>query len=133
MRNSLAQQRLDRLRAPDEGELEDDRVVVLRLPAYSARQQIALLVDAAVAREGRQQVEMDSHVRPRPVTTADAADGTFAVDVTLVAGLNRLMIQSTTDGLTVRSWVGTNIELESIPALRRALPRGATVDIVYLP
>jgi hypothetical protein len=66
------------------------------------------------------------------MTTADATDGTFSLDVTLDPGMNRLTVEATGDGATVRSWVGTNFELESIPA-RPALPRGKTVDVVYLP
>ncbi len=65
--------------------------------------------------------------------TADATDGTFTIDVTLRPGINRITVSATVDGVTERSWVGTNFELENIPALSRALPRGATIDIVHLP
>lgn len=65
--------------------------------------------------------------------TADSGNGTFSVDVALNAGINRVVISATTDGVTLRSWVGTNYELESIPSLRQALPRGATIDVVHLP
>jgi hypothetical protein len=64
---------------------------------------------------------------------ADATTGAFSIEVTLRPGLNRLAVRAEQDGVTVRSWVGTSFELEQIPELRLALPRGALIDVVYLP
>ncbi len=66
-------------------------------------------------------------------TTIAGPDGTFTVDYPLADGINRLAVEATVDGVTSRSWVGTNIELEMVPALMQSLPRGATIDIVRVP
>jgi hypothetical protein len=66
-------------------------------------------------------------------TATAGSDGSFAVDYTLAAGINRLAVEAEVDGVTARSWVGTNIELEMVPALMQSLPRGATIDVVHVP
>jgi len=91
----------------------------------------AVVTIAGTAAVGAELIVREIEGGAMATTTAD--DGTFSVDVTLAPGINRLAVEATLDGVTMRSWVGTNIELETIPALRQALPRGATVDIVHLP
>ena len=65
--------------------------------------------------------------------TADAADGSFSVEVPLTPGINRLAVRATADGETLRSWVGTSFELDQFPALAIALPVGGAIDVVHLP
>ncbi len=65
--------------------------------------------------------------------TADATDGTFAIEVPLDPGINRFAVRATADGETLRSWVGTSVDFDPFPALALALPVGGAVDVVYLP
>jgi hypothetical protein len=69
---------------------------------------------------------------PTEFTTTVGADGTYAVEVTLRPGLNRLsVVQTDSMGRRARSWCGTNIEFGMVGPLATAV--GATVDVVYLP
>ena len=57
--------------------------------------------------------------------------GEWSGAVELVAGLNRLQIVAVIDGIEMRSWTGNGLEIGRIGM--RALPLGATLDVVYLP
>jgi len=59
-------------------------------------------------------------------------DGTFSVDVSLIAGLNRLRsFAITSDGARNRMWSGNHFELERRET--QVLPVGGLLDVAYLP
>lgn len=57
--------------------------------------------------------------------------GEWSGAVELVPGLNRLQIVAILDGVEMRSWNGNGLEIGRVGT--RALPLGATLDVVYLP
>ena len=65
-----------------------------------------------------------------PIGTFDST-GTWSGDVELAPGLNRLQVVALVDGIEMRSWTGNGIEIARVGT--RALPLGATLDVVYLP
>lgn len=57
--------------------------------------------------------------------------GAWSGSVELVPGLNRLQVVAVIDGVEMRSWTGNGLEIGRVGM--RALPLGATLDVVYLP
>jgi hypothetical protein len=61
------------------------------------------------------------------------ADGSFHLDATVPAGLTRIRLYLTTDGIERRLFVGNHVELERRSGRAQPEPIGGLIDVVYLP
>jgi hypothetical protein len=67
-------------------------------------------------------------------TGTSGLDGSFAVEVTLSPGLNRIaVVQVEPDGATLRAFNGNHVELERRDTGSPPLPVGGLLDLAYVP
>lgn len=105
----------------------DSRGVSVRIPDSVLVTSAMLALDGSAPDGASVDVRRDG----TSVGTFDATGGTWSGSVELAPGLNRLSVFATIEGVEMRSWTGNGIEIGRIGM--RALPLGATLDVVYLP